>query len=323
MIPIPLIEAGRAGPIVLIEEEPERLQDLVSCARNHYGDLVLRLGDRISKRWLARSHNPYLSEMAAVAELALPVGAYLLNTSYEWACTSGAGPDPAGTGNRLLRTLDWPLCGLGRNLVVAHLEAGAGDYYDVTWPGYSGTLTAMAPGRFSGSLNQPPMRRVTFLFPLDWALARLRVQTRRDLPPAHLLRRVFETCRDYGEARDMLMGTPVCIPAFFTLSGLRPGECCVIERTEDEAWVRDGPGAVANHWRERPRAGHSRGWDSAGRLAAMEGCLAEETPGGFGWVAPPMLNPTTRVAVEANAALGSLRVRGYEKDGPATADFVL
>ena len=33
----------------------------------------------------------------------------------------------------------------------------------------------------------------------------------------------------------------------------------------------------------------------------------------FGWVAPPVLNPYTRIAVEMNAALGRIRVLGYER----------
>ena len=43
----------------------------------------------------------------------------------------------------------------------------------------------------------------------------------------------------------------------------------------------------------------------------------------FSWLAPPILNQTTRVAMIANAAQGSLMVQGFEADGPATAVFTL
>jgi len=48
----------------------------------------------------------------------------------------------------LARTLDWPFPGLGRLADVVRSEASAGEYFSVTWPGYAGALTAMAPGRF-------------------------------------------------------------------------------------------------------------------------------------------------------------------------------
>ncbi|MEO5335815.1 MAG: hypothetical protein H7841_02815 [Magnetospirillum sp. WYHS-4] len=318
---IPLIEVGRAGPILLIEEEPERLEELLDGARKLYTEPLLRLGDHLARRWFAKAATPYVPEIAAVAELAAPVGAWALNFSFEWACTTGVVADPCGVGNRLLRTLDWPLDGLGRSLVVAGMEGTAGRFLSVTWPGYAGVLTAMAPGRFSAAINVPPMRRLTFVKPADWLLNRLRVLSRREQPPSHLLRQVCETCAAYDDARDMLMSTPVCAPVFYTLSGREPGECCVIERTEDEAWVHDGPGSIANRWLKWPQAGHDRGWDSPGRLARMEACRTNGAPDGFDWVSPPILNPTTRLAAVANAALGTLRVRGYEKDGTATKDF--
>ena len=59
----------------------------------------------------------------------------------------------------LLRTLDWPFNGLGRHIAVAHMRGAGGDFFSVTWPGYVGALTAMAPGRFAACVNQAPMWR--------------------------------------------------------------------------------------------------------------------------------------------------------------------
>jgi len=41
------------------------------------------------------------------------------------------------------------------------------------------------------------------------------------------------------------------------------------------------------------------------------------------WLTPPILLADTRVAVMANAATGRLLVRGFERDGPATAALAL
>lgn len=317
---IPLIDARNGGTLGIIEAAPDRAAQLVAAGRRRYGPLVLRFGDRLSRRWLLRNGNSYVAEIERVAKRLDAVGPILLNMSYEWSCTTGVGADPTGTGSRLLRTLDWPLDGLGGALVVARRAGAAGDYYDVTWPGFVGICTAMAPGRFSAALNQPPMRRLTSSWYLDWMLNRARVWRSQGLPPPHLLRRVFDTCRTCGEAKEMLATTPLCIPAFFTLSGATADEGCVIERTEDAAAVHQGPTSVANHWRALKETGWDRGDDSTSRCALMER-RHNTAPDDFSWVTPPILNPTTRVAVMANAQRGALRVQGFEADGPATAVF--
>ena len=132
--------------------------------------------------------------------------------SYEWCCSAGAAPTPPATaccGRWTGR------CGLGRAVVVARQEGAAGPYYNVTWPGYVGVLTAMAPGRFSAAINQPPLRRFTGSCWFDWLLGRLSMWQQNGLPPSHLLRRVFDECRSYRDAKRMLIETPLCLPAFF------------------------------------------------------------------------------------------------------------
>jgi hypothetical protein len=284
--------------------------------------VALALGDRVSRRWLERTANPYLDEIAAVARAVGEPGAFLLNISYEWTCTAGVGPDPDGAGNRLLRTLDWPLDGLGRSVIVARQEGPAGVYYNVTWPGFSGVLTAMAPGRFSAAINQPPMRRYTSACWVDWAIGRVRALKSDALPPAHLLRRVFDTCRTFDEAKALLGATPICLPAFFSLSGTRADQGCVIERTETEALVRAAPASVANHWIAFDLPGRTRGVDSEGRCALMER-LRDGAGDDLAWVVPPILNETTRLAVGASAGRGRLSVRGFEAEGPVTSVFRL
>jgi len=317
---IPHIEVGGAGPLTLAKADPVRFQAIMAAGAAHYGHRALRIGDWLSAQWLKAAANPYRSEIADIAAWGNTPGAYLLNLSYEWTCTTATAADTDGVGNRLLRTLDWPLDGLGRHVVVARMAGPAGAYENITWPGFTGVATAMAPGRFAAALNQPPMRRWSFSCWLDWAVNRTRLWRRRALPPVHLLRHVFDTCRTYAEAKQALMETPLAMPAFITLSGLEPGEGCVVERQEDRAHVRNAPASVANHWIAAAVPGRTRGVDSHGRHALME--TLHNAPGdSFDWLQPPILNATTRLAVVANAAKGTLTVQGWEKDGPATQVF--
>lgn len=318
---IPYFDISSDGPVELIDRAPERMASLEAAIRRQYSGLLLRLGDRATARWLARNGNPYHREILEVAARTRLPGAVLLNLSYEWGCTTGVGADPFGAGSRMLRSLDWPLQGIGANVVVARETGNAGSFMNVTWPGFIGVLTAMAPGRFSAAINQPPLRRYSGRSWFDWAINRTHFWRRSSLPPSHLLRRVFEECRTYAEAREMLIRTPVCIPVF-ALSGVDEGDGCVIERLEHHARVHEAPTSISNHWLDFDIASHSRGTDSVGRRALMEACR-DEVPDGFSWVLPPILNSHTRLAVVANAARETLLVRGIERETPVTADFNL
>ena len=144
-----------------------------------------------------------------------------------------------------MRTLDWPFAGLGRGLTVARQAGPAGEFWNVTWPGAVGVLTALAPGRFAATINQAPLYRRTrgeVLRWIDYAANAIRTYARvRFAPPAHVLRQVFETASNYGEAKEMLSRLPMARPMLIALAGTRPGESCVIERTETQAWMEEGP----------------------------------------------------------------------------------
>lgn len=315
---IPLIDVGAEGPLALIEHERARFEDLLGRGKAHYSRSVLAFGDRVSRRWLKRVTTPYKQDLHDVAAGApLGTGIYMLNLSYEWACTSAVGAPPSGDGNRLLRTLDWPLDGLGRNVVIARHAAEAGPWFNVTWPGFVGSATGMAPGRFSIAINQPPMKKFTGSCWFDWFIERGNILRRTFIPPVHLLRQVFETCRTYGEAKKALCETPISMPTFYSLSGTAAADSCIIERTETQAFVREGEEAVANHWIANPDTGRMRGFDSPGRYKLMTD-LAPAVNDDFDWVREPILNPATRLAVTANAGQGTLAVQGFEKTGAAT-----
>jgi len=325
LIDIPQFNVGTEGPLGIVRQAPERLASLMRLGQKQYGTTLLRIGDRLGRTWLKRNVTPYAETMEEVASHTPAPGAISLNLSYDFGCTTATGPDPIGPGNRMLRTLDWPLDGLGRELAVAHHQGSAGPYYDVTWPGFVGVVTAMAPERFSVAINQPPARRHSPLFLVDAVINRRLAWRQTAIPPVHLLRRVCETCSTFEEARHMLTTTPISIPAFFTISGLEPNEGCVIERTETDARVHSAPFSISNHWLDVDMPGWDRGNDSLGRLLQMND-LRDGATNDFNWVKPPILNETTRLAVVANAAQGALHVRGYEANAsgsaePVTTDF--
>ncbi len=289
---------------------------------------LIPLLDRIARRWLMRSYSPYVAEIASIAAALGFPGVWLLNGSYQWACTALAREE--GGRPWIARTLDWPFRGLGRHVEVARKRGPAGEFLSVTWPGYVGTLTAMAPGRFAACINQAPLWRRTrhpWLRIFDVAVNALNTWRLREIPPDQLLRLVFETCPDFESARHKLQMTPISRPVIFVLVGCAPGQSCVIERTERGHWTRADATAVANDWLESragwearvagtgvltrtPQAAAERSRARQDALAAFAGTFASHS---FSWITEPVLNACTRIGVEMCPATGVIRVVGYDK----------
>ena len=319
---IPLVDLGESSPVRLAETHRETAEALIHAGRRMLPGPILPAMDRMSRRWAKRSGNPHFDEMAALSAQ-LPTGTWFMNLCFEWGCTTGVARAHDGPGMRMLRTLDWPFHGIGQYVVLARQESPAGVYFNITWPGFVGVVTAMAPGRFALAINQAPLVRRGFMpLPADWVANRVRVFRSRHLPPVHLARRVMETCRSYDEAKDLLETAPISLPAFFTLAGVEPDDGCVIERTETRAWVHPAPSAVSNHWLTEGLRGRPRGIESERRQRLMSGLARNPVPG-FDWLIEPILNKETRLCVVANAASGSLMVQGWEADGAATQVFDL
>jgi hypothetical protein len=227
---IPVVGPEAADAVGLLRRFGPDVDAILHHARRHYGGVALRLGDRLSRQWVDRRRPPYADEIAAVAREVGRPGGWLLNLSYEWACTTGIAPDPAGLGARMLRTLDWPLDGLGRHVVVARRQDPAGPWLNLTWPGAVRVITALATGRFAVALNQAPAPDRGLGRIGNWMMARLDAWASHDAPPPLALRAVVETARDYDEARRRLAETATCVPAIYSLAGTRPEQACVIER---------------------------------------------------------------------------------------------
>ncbi|MGH6812044.1 MAG: hypothetical protein ACREDM_06750 [Methylocella sp.] len=338
---IPIVDVGDGGPLrhaALSRARARVLRDecltVFPCAVKP----LLPALDSAARRWLTRSCSPYVPEIAQiVATLGFP-GVWLLNNSYQWGCTSLAREEDGVPW--LARTLDWLFPGLGRHAELMRAEAPCGGYFSVTWPGYAGVLTAMAPRRFAACLNQAPMWRRTrhpWLPIYDLAANALHTWVNvRHMPPDQLLRQVFETCATYAAAKSVLEATPVARPVIYMLVGCEPGERCVIERTENGFVTRENGTSAANDWVPgRPMweariaatrfltcssaeaAAASRARHDA--LAGWGGLLSR---GGFEWVKPPVLNPYTRLAVTMSPARSILRVAGYEMTTAGLPDRV-
>jgi hypothetical protein len=283
--------------------------------------------DSVTRRWLLQSHSFYAEEVKAIAAELGFSGIWFLNGCYQWGCTAVSREQDGVCW--IARTLDWPFPGLGRHVEIAHMQGHAGEFYNVTWPGYVGVLTASAPGRFAACINQAPMLRRTsrpWLRPCDMVLNARHTWRIRHIPPDHLLRNVFETCTTFWEAKHRLETAVIARPVIYTLAGCHPGERCVIERTLDGFSSRSHDTSAANDWllsrpsweaRVAAEALFTRRSDEAAENSRRRRQQLAVWPGVFGtefdWVTPPVLNSQTRIAVEMCPASGVLRVMGYEQ----------
>jgi len=321
---IPVIETGPDFPYESLLADEQRAHALIDGATRLTPRPALKVLDRISRKWLAKWNNLHLAEIDRIANRLGRPGAYFLSVNYEWGCTVGVHAAPNRTSARLTRVLDWRTPGLGRYIIAAKVSGNpGGSFVTMTWPGYTGILQAMAPGRFSAALNQAPMAtRGGGIYPLDWMANKIEVWNTPHPTPAHVLREVFEKSVNYGEARLRLIETPIVAPAIFSLAGVKADELCIIERMQETAHVHDGANAAANAWQAPGWSGREPGrHNSAQRIQDMIGKVVK--PGcsmslDFEWLQPPILNDRTRLAMLSDAASGKIIAQGYEADGPAT-----
>lgn len=284
------------------------------------------LTDRITRNWLRRTGNPYRGEIDAIAKTLGRSGVHTLNLCYEWGCTTAVldGKD----GPVLARVLDWPFPAMGESMVVARQSGPAGEFDNITWPGMAGVFNAVAKDRFAAALNQAPMRRHRLTMAGDWLRNRHLFRRQKGLPPAHLLRKTLEEARSYAEARDMLAATPVSIPTLYILSGTKPGEGCVIERTETSAVIRDmqqGHVSVTNHFQSaiaKQDRWKARRTCSTIRAQAATQINPAEVNQAFDWFTAPIANEYSRLVFNAEAATGRLELMGTQGPAPATKVFI-
>jgi hypothetical protein len=183
----------------------------------------------------------------------------------------------------------------------------------------------MAPGRFAIAINQAPMRQRTsaaWLLWLDYALNAATALLRKGrMPPEHLLRVAFDTCRDFDAVCGFLATARVARPAIFLVAGIKAGERALIEHYGDEAMVHRNDTVAANAWRSetpgwRPRVcgEGTPAENNRRRVNAMtDHDVTSEAP--LAWAKPPVVNAFTRTAVEMSVGQGRVVVAGWEGDG--------
>ncbi|MDX2100977.1 MAG: hypothetical protein EAZ99_00735 [Alphaproteobacteria bacterium] len=318
---LPIRHLGTAPLGTLAALAPDQTEALRRIAERTYGRAPLALGDRLSRAWVGRHGLAVEGEIERVAATTAGPGAWMLNLSFEWGCTAAAAAD-SHQRPVLRRTLDWPLEGLGQTATAARLSSPAGDWMAMTWPGFVGVLTGFAPGRFAVSINQAPMLPHGYGRVGDWLVNRWRLWRNGGLPPALALREICETSADFATARARLIATPLAMPAIFTLVGTKPGEQVVVERLEREARVHDGPTVAANHWIAPDLPGRMRSRQSTQRSPERrrtmeDASAASQRP--LDWLVYPVLNETTRLAVDLCPATGEGWAQGFEAGAPVTA----
>ena len=342
---IPLVTLNSGDSFALVERTWPQTRDLMDgVMKTHWAlPAAVVLGEGLSRRWLERRNNPYLGEIREIANAVGRRGGYFFNICYEWGCSTSVAPDPSGIGPRMIRVLDWELKRMGHHTVIAQQRGPAGAYYNLTWPGYAGIVTGMAPGRFAAAINQGP-RHVAFRnFWLNEAAARFAMlRAPKDaIPATHLLRRVFETAETFAAAVAQLMDTsrPVATPAIFVVGGTGANDGAIVEavgRTRRRHDLRAGMGplGIANAWISGDLEGAplppAHEWvgrvtaeqDSAIRRAAICKLQNSAFPGAEK-MPPPVLNSRTVMVAELNAATGRMTVEALDQRAPNTLPRVV
>lgn len=185
----------------------------------------------------------YQREIDAVAELSDvdPIELLLVNVYYDafkhlMGCTAFAVDTPDGPVHA--RNLDWwtEHGALSRHSIIARFLRGDELVFEaVTWPGFLGTFSGVAPGRFSVTLN-----------------AALSDDAPGLAHPISLVLRDLLTKADFNTALQDLESRSLSCDCLLLVVGTRPGEMCVVERTPGRAALRrtdSGAIAVTNDYR--------------------------------------------------------------------------
>tara|TARA_R110000868_G_scaffold262401_2_gene521064 strand:+ start:41022 stop:41951 length:930 start_codon:yes stop_codon:yes gene_type:complete len=290
----PTVHISQKGFDAFHASHAHKAQELLSAWADFFGKNRLKMDDIISKMMLYNKKFAYKKELEATVKASNLAGVYSLNFNRYLGCTS------AIKDSILYRTLDVTAPALGETLHLVEKETPHGAYTNLTWPGFVGVATAVAPNRFALAYNEAPQ-------PNRWPLINIfNIIVSRNIPPLWLSRQVMENCKNYDEAKKILTHTPLCTSAIYTLMG-GEGEGCMIERTPTKSVVHTlnnaGYTVAGNHWQNDKFAGLviSSKKTSYERCIFMEKFLRQEKPTNakpFDWLEHPIANDTTRFACE-------------------------
>src|SRR5262245_51686477 len=108
LVSIPVVDVCDGGPVRHATEGRVRARTLGDDCLNGMplpARMTVPAMDVASRRWLRRSHSPYVREVEAIAEVLGIPGIWFLNSSYQWGCTAVARDEDGAPW--LARTLDW------------------------------------------------------------------------------------------------------------------------------------------------------------------------------------------------------------------------
>lgn len=208
-----------------------------------------------------------------------PADLLVANLGYDLANSVGCSTFVQASGGAPLhaRNLDWVFPGnlLRRYTTVVRVrDAPCGPYALVTWPGFFGALTAIAPGRFSVTVNY--VIHATESSPAA-ALGRA-IRGRWPVPWA--VRRAMDEARSFRQAVRLLATVDLMSPVLFTVAGVAPGEAVVVERGSADHALREaqaGTVCVTNHYvtaEHQDDNARREGTDTVERLRHLQETLA-------------------------------------------------
>lgn len=213
----------------LSAEQRAQARDLLDIYSRDAGlnNEAIALVAQTIRPFLAADH---LQEIEGLAQqLEVPTEAVIVGNAYydlvktALACSAFAIDAPGGPLHA--RNLDWwtqnDLLSTS-TLVSCFTGAPAGDFISIGWPGFAGMLSGLAPGRFAVTLN-------AVLSDEPQQLA---------MPVGLLMRQVFEEARNFDEAVERLSTAPLSCDCLLLVSGVRPGQMLVIERTPTRHAIR-------------------------------------------------------------------------------------
>lgn len=221
----------------------------------------------------------YRADISALADLTgrSPGTVIVANVLYDLfagACSTFVTRTPHGLLHA--RNLDWefPQNLLRQHTMIVNVYgAPAGPYRIVTWPGLFGVLTAVAPQRFSVSIN--------YVRHADYESVRSFVYRSfvGYMPVTWAVRQVCDEASSFAEAVRRLRDIPLLAPVLLVVAGTTSDEAVVIERTPDSAAVRrladHSHLCVTNHYQQSRFADDNSytaelAEDTHGRLAALQ-----------------------------------------------------
>lgn len=207
----------------------KEVNELIQCYLNDFtgAEFIFEGVELYKEQFVSESYIQEIQSIAAIADFSvneiLVANLYYDVLKLYFGCTAFA----TWNGNEMLHTrnLDWHT---DQNILSTHSmifdyqKEGETVFKTIGWPGFVGALSGIKPQKFAVTLNA--------VLSED--------QAELALPISFVLRDVLETCESFEEAKIKLENTPIICDCLLLLSGTKPNEKVVIERTPKRTETR-------------------------------------------------------------------------------------